>query len=221
MNETFVISKGSSSDISSIPTVCARKVPVTKACLKPVNGNSALTKPTFSRPKGRPQPVKALPQPVTHSKKAPPTPTDVLKSKKVPGHTPGRRWSGMCSEQMVTRSQTPNSIQRSKSFNTPVRQSRSNTPTGQAVRRAQTPTKGKSTTVPLTPRRRGSVTPRASASKVQTSVQRRKSGTTAPASSKAHNKNAPLPSTPENACYASIDNVTPPNPGRDHDYWCS
>ncbi|XP_078384916.1 uncharacterized protein LOC144667395 [Oculina patagonica] len=121
LNETFTISKGSSSDIPSIPpAVCARKVPATKASLKPVNGTSTLSKPTFTKPKGRPQPVKALAQPGINSKKAPPTPNDSLKSSKVLGSTPGRRQSGTSTEQGCGRPQTPSNVDRSKSFTTPV-----------------------------------------------------------------------------------------------------
>ena len=233
LNETFVVSKGSSSDIPSIPTVCAHKVPATKACLKPVNGTSALTKPTFAKPKGRPQPVKALPQPATNSKKAPPTPNGPLKSKRMPS-TPGRRQSGTCTEQMVTRSQTPSSVQRSKSFTTPVRANRASIPTGQPIRKAQTPTKGKNPAVPLTPRRRGSVTPtkgknpvvpltprrrgsvtpRASTTTVPTPVRRCSSGTVAAGFSQTNGKNTPRPSTPEHTICSSSDSVTPPNPGK-------
>lgn len=214
LNETFVITKGSSSDIPSIPNVCPRKVPTTKASLKPVNGTNALSKPTFTKPKGRPQPVKALAPPGI-SKKAPRTPSDPYKSSKVLRSTPGRRLSGISTEQGVSRPQTPSNIQRSKSFTTPVKPStatgkRSSFSTGQPVKCVQTPTRVKKSEVQVTPRRRGSATPKDSTKTVPTPVRRRSS--VANKTEPAEGKNAPRPATPENLTSVSSETITPPNP---------
>lgn len=216
LNETFVITKGSSSDIPSIPNVCPRKVPTTKASLKPVNGTNALSKPTFTKPKGRPQPVKALAPPGI-SKKAPRTPSDPYKSSKVLRSTPGRRLSGISTEQGVSRPQTPSNIQRSKSFTTPVKPStatgkRSSFSTGQPVKCVQTPTRAKKSEVPVTPRRRGSATPKDSTKTVPTPVRRRSS--IANKTEPAKGKDAPRPATPENLTSVSSETLTPPNPGK-------
>ncbi|KAJ7379352.1 hypothetical protein OS493_016586 [Desmophyllum pertusum] len=197
LNGTFVVSKGSSSDISSIPTVCARKVPTSRASLKPVNGTSALSKPTFTKPKGRPQPVKALPQPGTNSRKAPPTPIDPLKSTRVLGSTPGRRPSGTSTERC-------DKVEK-QYFNR-----------AQPVKRAVTPSRAKKPEVPLTPRRRGSATPRDSSTKPPTPVRRRNSSAIAAGTTNragpAKGKNVPRPSTPAQEPCVSSDTVTPPNP---------
>jgi len=216
LNETFVITKGSSSDIPSIPNVCPRKVPTTKANLKPVNGTNALSKPTFTKPKGRPQPLKAL-APAGISKKAPQIPNDPTKSGKVLRSTPGRRPNGISTEQGVSRPQTPSNIQRSKSFTTPVKPStatrkRSSFSTGQPVKSAETPTRAKKSEVPLTPRRRGSATPKDSTKTIPTPVRRRSS--VANKTEPAKGKNAPRPSTPENLTGVSSESITPPNPGK-------
>ena len=217
LNETFLITKGSSSDIPSVPNVCPRKVPNTKASLKPVNGTNALAKPTFTKPKGRPQPVKALAPPGI-SKKAPQTPNDPLKSSKVLRSTPVRRLSGVSTEQGISRSQTPSNIQRSKSFTTPVKPStatgkRSSFSTGQPVKSAQTPTRVKKSEVPLTPRRRGSATPKDSTKTVPAPVRRRSN--VANKVEPAKGKDVFRPTTPENVSSVSgSDTVTPPNPGK-------
>ena len=217
LNETFVITKGSSSDIPSVPNGCPRKVPTTKASLKPVNGTNALSKPTFTKPKGRPQPVKALAPPGI-SKKARQTPSDPLKSSKVSKSTPARRLSGISTEQGISRPQTPSNVQRSKSFTTPVKPStaivkRSSISTGQPVKSAQTPTRVKKSEVPLTPRRQGSATPKDSTKTNPTSVRRRSS--VAKKTEPAKGKDALGPTTPENVSSVSgSDTVTPPNPGK-------
>lgn len=217
LNETFVITKGSSSDIPSVPNVCPRKVPTTKASLKPVNGTNTLSKPTFTKPKGRPQPVKALVPPGI-SKKAPQTPSDPLKSSKVLRSTPARRLSGVTTEQRISRPQTPSNIQRSKSFTTPVKPStaikkRSSISTGQPVKSAQTPTRVKKSEVPLTPRRQRSATPKDGTKKNPTPVCRRSNVAKKPEPSKG--KDVLGPTTPENvSSVPGSDTVTPPNPGK-------
>jgi len=207
MNETFVVLKDSSSDIPSIPNVCPRKVPTTKASLKPVNGTNALSKPAFTRPKGRPQPVKAL-APSGICKKAPRTPNDPLKSSKVLRSTPGCQTNGVSTDKELSRPPTPGKIQRSKTFTTPVK--RSSISTGQPVKSAQTPTRAKKSEVALTPRRRGSATPKESSKTVPTPVRRRSSVANKTEPAKA--KKVPRPVTPENVTSVSSDNITPPNP---------
>lgn len=190
-------------------------MPTTKPSLKPVNGTNALSKPTFTKPKGRPQPVKALAPPGI-SKKAPQTPNDPLKSSKVLRSTPVRRLSGMSTEQGISRPQTP---QRSKSFTTPVKPStatgkRSSISSRQPIKSAQTPTRVKKSEVPLTPRGRGSATPKDS-TKAGPAPVRRRSNVVANKTDPAKAKSELRPTTPENVNSVSgSDTVTPPNPGK-------
>ena len=221
LNETFTISKGSASDISSIPTVCARKVPVTKASLKPLTGSSGMPKPTFTKPKGRPQPVKAVPQARIGNRNAAQTPKSL-------GSTPGRQKGSVTSEKQLSSSQTPSMVQRSKSFTTPKAHStartRSSISTGQPIKSAQTPSKAKKPELLVTPRKRGSATgtPRSSSTTVSTPVRRCSSAVEAGMTKKTgatqdqnKGKRVHRPATPENGICVSRDTVTPTNPGKD------
>lgn len=115
LNETFTILDSSVSDASLIPSACARKVPTTKASLKPLTGSSALSKRGSSviKPKGKPQPVKALPQSGKVSTKKAPQISRSL------GSTPGKQKGNGMSDQTLRKPRTPSEVQRSKSFTTP------------------------------------------------------------------------------------------------------
>ena len=209
LNDTFTVSKGPPTDISALPSVCPRKVPATKACLKPVSGTSRVPKTKFTKPQGRPQPVKVLPQPGTSNKKAPPTPKSL-------GSTPGRSKSSLTSNQQLDRSQTPSSVKRSKSFTTPnAAGTKSTISTGQSVKGSQTPSKRKSEII-VTPRTRGSTTatPRNSQPPVPTPVKRRGSAVEAGVSKVQTKAKDHRPSTPPNSSYVSSSTETPPNPGK-------
>ena len=208
LNDTFTVSKGLPTDISALPSVCPRKVPATKACLKLVNGTSGVPKTKFTKPQGRPQPVKALPQPGTSNKKAPPTPKSL-------GSTPGRSKSSLTSNQQLGRCQTPSSVKRSKSFTTPSAvRNKSTISTGQSVKESQTPSKRKSEIL-VTPRTRGSTTatPRNSQPPVPTPVKRRGTAVEAGVSKVQTKAKDHRPSTPANS-YVSSSTETPPNPGK-------
>ena len=220
LNETFTVSKGSALDVPSIPSVCPRKVPPTKASLKPINGTNGVLKPTFTKPKGRPQPVKALPQTGVSTRKAPPTPKSV-------GSTPGRSKSSLTSVPQLNQSQTPSNVQRSKSFTSPntsaTARNRNSISTGQPKKSSQTPSKTKKPELAVTPRRRGSATatPRNSLTTVPTPVRRRSSAIQTGTTDKAgvslvqtRGKGVHRPSTPGNGTGVSSSTVTPPNPGK-------
>ena len=209
LNDTFTVSKGPPTDISALPSVCPRKVPATKACLKPVNGTSGVLKTKFTKPQGRPQPVKALPQPGTSNKKAPPTPKSL-------GSTPGRSKSSLTSNQRLDQSQTPSSVKRSKSFTTPSAvRNKSTISTGQSVKGSQTPSKRKSEII-VTPRKRGSTTatPRNSQTSGVTPVKRRGSAVEGGVSKVQTKAKGHRPSTPANNNCVSSSTETPPNPGK-------
>ena len=209
LNDTFTISKGPPTDISALPSVCPRKAPATKACLKPVNGTSGVPKTKFTKPQGRPQPVKALPQPGKSNKKSPPTPISL-------GSTPGRSKSSLTSNQQLDRSQTPSSVKRSKSFTTPSAvRNKSTISTGQSVKGSQTPSKRKSEII-VTPRTRGSTTPtpRNSQTPVPAPVKRCGSAVEAGVSKVQTKAKGYRPSTPANSSCVSSSTETPLNPGK-------
>ena len=107
----------SASDPSLIPSACTRKVPATKASLKPLRRSSVLPKKasSVSKPKGKLQPVKALPQPGNVGVKKAPQISRSL------GSTPGKQQGSQSSDKKLVRARTPVAVQRSKSFTTPVK----------------------------------------------------------------------------------------------------
>lgn len=117
LNETFTLLDTSASDPSLIPSACTRKVPVTKASLKPLKRSSVLPKKasSVSKPKGKLQPVKALPQSGNVGVKKAPQISRSL------GSTPGRKQGSQSSDKKLVRARTPVAVQRSKSFTTPVK----------------------------------------------------------------------------------------------------
>lgn len=117
LNETFTVLDTSASDLPLIPSTHTRKAPATKASLKPLRGSSVLSKKASSvlKPKGKLQPVKALPQPGNVGVKKAPQISRSL------GSTPGKQKGSQSSDQKLVRARTPVAVQRSKSFTTPVK----------------------------------------------------------------------------------------------------
>ena len=234
LNETFIVSKEQASGIPTVTNLCPRQAPATKACLKPTS-TSKLTfvKPNeVIKPKGRPKPIRALPQHAicgqgkasqTSASTPPKTKMESVSTPKVNGLVRRQGSISMSTNQSHTPFKTQKLLEAAntpKTKDAPGR--RSSNPTEQSVTRVATPSKPKKSDQMLTPRRRGSVASSRSISSVPTPIRRQKSAVEGFGAGRnlalnsnhtANSRRMQRPATPENGVSTSSDTTTPPNAG--------